>query len=106
MNARGQYGPPWVGQVPARAATIYVEREQSSVPLILGAIALGGALLWARHQSLQIEQLYKKAGLPQQSFAASLRQGTRSSLSSLADRLRPTKKAETKSNAKPEGKER
>ena len=94
MNERGQYGPSRVGQIPT---TVYVEREPSSIGAwILGTIAIGGAVLWARHQSRQIEQLYKTAGLPQQSFATSLRQSAKSlpsrasaSLHGLAERVRP-----------------
>jgi hypothetical protein len=56
---------------------------------ILGTIAVGGALLWGRHQAKQIEQLYKTAGLPHQSFAGSLRQSAGASLRGLADRVRP-----------------
>ena len=93
MNGRGQYGAPRVGQivpVPERVSTIYVEPEKSStVSWILATIAVGGAVLWAQHQSQQIEQLYKKAGLPHQSFTGSLRQGVRSSLSALAERVKP-----------------
>jgi hypothetical protein len=104
-NARGQYGkngetrvggelPPHVG---------YVERESSSIlTWIIGTIAVGGAVLWARHQSKQIGQLYKMAGLPQQSFGADLRQSakaiparTSAALHDLAERVRPTKKNET-----------
>ena len=90
MNGRGQYGAPRVGQiVPERVTTVYVEPEESSViSWILGTIAVGGAVLWARHQSQQIEQLYKKTGLPHQSFAGSLREGAGSSLRALADRVK------------------
>ena len=93
MNGRGQYGAPRVGQivpVPERVTTVYVEPEKSSVgSWILATIAVGGAVLWAQHQSQQIEQLYKKAGLPHQSFAGSLRQGAGSSLRALAERVKP-----------------
>ena len=90
MNGRGQYGPPRVGQIPERVTTVYVEPEKSSVgSWILATIAVGGAVLWARHQSQQIEQLYKTAGLPHQSFAGSLRQGAGSSLRALAERVKP-----------------
>ena len=89
MNGRGQYGSARVGQLPSRATTVYVEREPSSVGAwILGTIAVGGAVLWARYQSRQIEQLYKTAGLPHQSFPSSLRQGAGSSLRGLAERVR------------------
>lgn len=97
MNERGQYGSngsPRVGQIP-----VYVERESSSVGAwILGTILVGGSVLWARHQSQQIEQLYKTAGLPHQSFTSSLRSSVRSlpsrasaSLHGLAERVRPKK---------------
>ena len=90
VNARGQYGAPRVGQLSPQAATVYVEREPSSViAWILGTIAVGGAVLWARHQSRQIEQLSKTAGLPHQSFASSLRQGAGASLRGLAERAQP-----------------
>ena len=99
MNGRGQYGSSRVGQIPPRAATVYVERSPSSVVAqILGTLAVGGALLWARHQSQQIEQLYKTAGLSHESFTASLRTRARSlpsrasaSLHDLAERVRPKK---------------
>lgn len=96
MNERGQYGTSRVGQTP-QPTTVYVEREPTSaVSWILGTIAVGGAVLWARHQSQQIERLYKTAGLPHQSFVADLRQSARSlpsrasaSLHELAERVRP-----------------
>lgn len=99
MNDRGQYGgngSPRVGQIP-----VYVERKSSSIGTwILGAIATGGAVLWARHQSQQIEQLYKTAGLPHQSFAGSLRQDVKAlpsrasgALHDLAERVRPKRRA-------------
>jgi hypothetical protein len=97
MNARGQYGSSRVGQSLPQATTVYVAREPSSIGTwILGTLAVGGAVLWARHQTRQIEQLYKTAGLPQQSFASSLRQGAASSLQgassslhAVAERVRP-----------------
>ena len=92
MNARGQYGSSRVGQTIPAPAAIYVEREPSSVGAwILGTIAVGSALLWARHQSQQIEQLSKRAGLPHQSFAEGLRQGAGASLRGLAERVKPTR---------------
>jgi len=70
-NDRGHYGSrsPRVGSLP----TIYVEHGGASIgTLLLGAVAIGGGLLWARHQSRQIEQLYKTSGTPYQTFAGSL----------------------------------
>lgn len=90
MERRGHYGKMIVGQVPPPAATVYVERQSSSIgKWIFGTIVVGGAVLWARHQSQQIVQLQKSAGLPPQSFAASLRQSAGSSLRGLAKRVRP-----------------
>ena len=94
MSQRGQYGRTTVGQVPP-PTTVYVERASASpsiVPWILGTIAVGGAVLWARHQSRQIDQLQKKAGLPDQSFTSSLRQGAATSLRGLAERALPAGK--------------
>ena len=76
-NERGHYGNNGVrvGQDPR---TIYVEREHSSIgKWLLGAVAVGGAVLFARHQSRQIEQLYKTSGVPYQSFTGSLRESAR-----------------------------
>ena len=103
MSERGQYGTPRVGQRPPGATTVYVERKSSSVvPWILGTIAVGGAVLWARHQSRQIERLYNTAGLPHQSFPEGLRQGAGASLQGagaslrrLAERVRPTRRPPT-----------
>ena len=95
MNARGQYGSLRVGQMIPTPAAVYVEREPSSVVTwILGTIAVGGAVLWARHQSRQIEQLSKTSGLPHQSFASSLRQGAGASLRGLAERVQPKRLAQ------------
>lgn len=88
MNERGSYGKngaPRVGQVP-----VYVERQSpSTAAWIIGVIAAGGAVLWARHQSRQIEQLQSSVGMPHQSFASSLREGARASLRRLSERVRP-----------------
>lgn len=85
MSARGHYGSARVGQVALPATTVYVEREPSTVGRIFGALAVVGAALWARHQSRQIEQLYKTTGLPYQSFTTS----ASASLRGLVDRIRP-----------------
>lgn len=74
-NERGHYGNNGtrVGQVP-----IYVEREHSSIgKWLLGAVAVGGAVLYARHQSRQIEQLYRTSGVPYQTFTGTLRESAR-----------------------------
>ena len=85
-NARGYYGNNGVSHV---GQTVYVEPAKSSIgKWLLGAVAIGGAVLFARHQSQQIEQLYKTSGLPHQSFASSLRQEAGASLRKLTDRVR------------------
>lgn len=97
MNTRGQYGngTSRVGQI-QQATPIYVERAPSSAwSWIMGTITIVGTIgsvLWTRHQSQQIEQLYKKAGLPYQSFPESLRQRVGTSLHDLAERARPKKR--------------
>ena len=84
MNQRGQYGRNGFNSVPlmgqqAHPTTVYVEREHSSVgKWILGTIVVGGALLWARHQSKQMEAIYKSSGLPYQSFAGGLYESAKS----------------------------
>ena len=76
-NERGHYGSnnvPRVGEAP----TIYVERGHSSIgKWLLGAVAIGGGILIVRHQSQQIERLYKTSGMPYQTFTGSLRETAR-----------------------------
>ena len=101
-NERGQYGKVvLLAGEPPRSATVYVERGGLSTgSLILGAIVVGGAVLFARHQSRQIEHLYRTEGQPYQSFAGSLREGARELPSrareayrGLTARVRPARKA-------------
>lgn len=76
-NDRGHYGNnvPRVGQDPR---TTYDAREHSSIgKWLLGAVAIGGGILFMRHQSRQIEQLYKTGGVPYQTFTGSLRESAR-----------------------------
>lgn len=89
MNERGRYGTPSVGAAPGGS---------SLGKWIIGGLVVGGAALWVKHQSDQIEKLYKEAGLPYQSFGSSLRaRGSALSsaaserLSSLSRRLRSAK---------------
>jgi len=71
MSERGVYGQARIGADPTG-------RGGSSLGTwIVGGILVGGAVLWARHQSEQMAKLYQAAGLPQQSFAASLREDAR-----------------------------
>lgn len=75
-NDRGQYGK---NGVPPGMPPVYISGGGSSIAAwVLGAVAVGGAFLYARHQSKQLEQLYKAGGLPYQSFTGSLREDIRS----------------------------
>jgi hypothetical protein len=67
-NERGHYGKTVVGADPSG------HRGSSVVKWIVGGLALGGVILWAKHQAEQIEKLSAAAGLPQQSFGAGLRE--------------------------------
>jgi hypothetical protein len=74
-NERGYYGS---NGVPRVGATVYVEKKGASIGTwLLGAAVFGGGILYARHQSQQIEKLYKTGGLPYQTFAGSLRESAR-----------------------------
>jgi hypothetical protein len=79
MNQRGQYGKNGVnGVLLIGQSPVYVEREHSSTGAwIIGTLAVGGALLWARHQSKQMETIYKTSGMPYQTFTAGLRESAR-----------------------------
>ena len=73
-NERGHYGRNGVS-IGAQAPTIVVEHGGPSIgTLLLGAVAVGGAVLYARYQSRQIEQLSKSSGVPYQSFTGNLRE--------------------------------
>jgi hypothetical protein len=85
MNDRGTYGTPHNGVSrdarvqfgdPRLGADLYVVQRPSSIwKWIVGGVAIGGAILWARHQTEQTKKLYKKTGLRPQSFMASMREG-------------------------------
>lgn len=62
MGVRGSYGET---RGPAEAA-----RGASLGTWIVGGLLVGGAVLWARHQSSQIEKLYRVEGLPYQTFGS------------------------------------
>lgn len=66
MNARGTYGAPRVGAEAGQGSSLGT--------WLVGGLLVGGAVLWARHQTEQMAKLYKVAGLPHQSFTASLRE--------------------------------
>jgi len=57
MSARGIYGSSEIGWG----------------TWLIGGLAVGGAVLWAKHQTDQVEKLFATAGLPYQGFASSLR---------------------------------
>lgn len=97
-NERGHYSKNGVSRigavVPAHPQTIYVAQEHSSTMMwLLGGLAIGGAVLWARHQGKQLEQVSKTAGVPYQSFTSSLRElpsRARETYRSVAERVRPS----------------
>jgi hypothetical protein len=62
MRTRGTYGTAAPN-----------ERGSSLGVWIVGGLLVGGVVLWAKHQSGQIEKLYSAAGLPHQSFIEDLR---------------------------------
>ena len=73
-NERGSYGNSAL-RVGEAAPAVYVERGGMSIGgLLLGAVALGGAVLYARHQAKQIQQLYRAGDMPYQTFTGSLRE--------------------------------
>jgi hypothetical protein len=71
MSERGVYGRPLIGADPSG------QGGSSLGTWLVGGILVGGAVLWARHQSAQTARLYKAAGLSQQSFAESLSEDAR-----------------------------
>lgn len=66
MSQRGVYGKPFMG-----ADVYYVQRGSSLGMWIVGGLLVGGAALWAKHQSDQIAKLSATMGLPYESFARS-----------------------------------
>lgn len=77
MSQRGVYGKKHGGTaLPGRTflgATPPDQRGSSIGTWILGGLVLGGAVLWAKNQSDQLEKLYTESDLPYQSFPKSLR---------------------------------
>lgn len=73
MSERGCYGTP----LRIGATAVSGDGGGSSWGTwIVGGLVVGGAVLWARHQSAQIDKLYSVAGLPRQSFVSDLRART------------------------------
>jgi hypothetical protein len=66
-----------------------MDRGSSVGGWLVGALLVGGGILWARHQSRQVERLYASSGLPYQSFAGSLRDSAGGALRGIAARVRP-----------------
>jgi hypothetical protein len=65
MSERGSYGQSRLAWGPPH--------RSSWGAWLIGGLAVGGAVLWAKHQADQVEKLYVTAGLPYQGFAGSLR---------------------------------
>lgn len=74
-NERGCYGKSGTRVGASSTTHVGVEHSSSIGAWVIGAVAVGGAIFFARHQAKQIEQLYKTSGLPYQSFTGSLREG-------------------------------
>lgn len=103
MSERGTYGRRVnIGQVVGAA------QEQSGTSIgkiVVGTLVVGGAILWLKHQSEQIEKLSAKADVPYESFTESLRedvkaipaaakegyQALKDRLSAAKQRVRPAK---------------
>lgn len=73
---------------------VVVVRGSSTGSWITVGIAVVGAVLWARHQSVQIERLQAAAGLPHQGFVAGLRERTAELSRDLTRRLSTRKESQ------------
>ena len=62
---RGTYGKTVIGSDSTTGSSIG--------KWIVGAVVVGGAVLWVKHQSDQITKLYAVTGTPHQSFIEDLR---------------------------------
>lgn len=80
MNDRGTYGRAIVGA-----------NGTPRGPSLVGVVLVIGGVLWARHQARQIDKLSAAAGIPQESFAADLRERAKQLSSGLTRRLSPRK---------------
>jgi hypothetical protein len=75
---------------------------------VVGGLAIGGALLWAKYQTDQVNRLYTKSGLSHESFVESLREGARAlpsrasaSLRGLANRINPPREIAVRTDLSP-----
>jgi hypothetical protein len=66
---RGTYGKTVIGSEGSARSSIG--------KWIVGAVVVGGAALWVKHQSDQITKLYSVTGTPHQSFIEDLRSRSR-----------------------------
>jgi hypothetical protein len=82
MSQRGVYGKASVG-----ADVYHVHHGSSLGTWLLGGLAIGGAVLWAKHQADQIDKLSAAAGLPHPSFAHDLRQRSKELASSASAKI-------------------
>ena len=81
MRERGNYGT-------ARLGADFSGGGRSSIGTwIVGGLLVGGAVLWAKHQSSQIEKLYAAASLPHQSFVSSVAETARERIQGIRHRL-------------------
>jgi len=79
-NERGHYGRTTIGaDAPSRGHSIGT--------WIVGGLVVGGAILWARHQSTQVARLYAASDLPYETFGQDLRARTRKIASSAGEKI-------------------
>lgn len=93
MRERGQYGAVTIGSVPS-------DQRHPIAKWVVGGLAIGGVLLWAKYQTDQMNRLYASSGLSHESFVDSLRESARAlpsraseSLRGLARRIAPDRVA-------------
>lgn len=89
VSGRGVYGAPLLGaSFPEGQGARYADARGTSLGAwLVGGLLVGGAVLWAKHQSSQIEKLYATAGLPHQSFVESLRARSREISSTAREKI-------------------
>jgi hypothetical protein len=80
MSGRGIYGTPRIAGDGSTCGS-------SWGTWIVGGLVVGGAVLWAKHQSDQVDKLYTTVGLPHQSFTESLAARTKELSSSAREKI-------------------
>lgn len=83
MNTRGIYSASVINVSGCGHGT-----ASSTGIWVVGSLLVGGALLWANHQSHQIDRLYAAVGLPQQSFVEDLSRQSKELTSAVRAKMR------------------